>query len=35
VTYREVPGDHLIVSEDGPSWLAVRDAVVGYAVGAP
>ena len=35
VTYREVPGDHLIVSEDGPSWPAVRDAVVGYAVGAP
>ena len=34
VTYREVSGDHLIVSESGPSWPTVRDEVVRFSVGA-
>ncbi|MBA2754616.1 MAG: alpha/beta fold hydrolase [Chloroflexia bacterium] len=34
VTYREVPGDHLIVSEAGPSWPVVRDVVVSFVDGS-
>lgn len=30
VTYRELPGDHLIVADDGPSWPLVRDAVTRF-----
>jgi carboxylesterase len=31
---REIPGDHLIVDPQRPSWNAVRDAVVTIATGA-
>ena len=31
---REIPGDHLIVDPQRPSWSAVRDAVVTLATGA-
>ena len=30
---REIPGDHLIVDPERPSWSAVRDTVVGLATG--
>jgi len=30
---REIPGDHLIVDPERPSWSAVRDIVVGLATG--
>jgi hypothetical protein len=30
---REIPGDHLIVDPESPSWSAVRDIVVGLATG--
>jgi pimeloyl-ACP methyl ester carboxylesterase len=30
---REIPGDHLIVDPERPSWNAVKDTIVGLATG--
>jgi hypothetical protein len=30
---REIPGDHLIVDPERPSWSAVRDTIIRLATG--